>query len=147
LINLRVIYIKEGDQAPTAPHFVVIFEPATQLTLSEEEQKMRDTSFNMSAESRQRIIDLEKELKKEHESLQVALEKLEVFNEELQSANEELMTTNEELQSTNEELQSVNEELFTMNSEYQEKLLKLTATSETKDLSISVEAKNNDTHN
>lgn len=71
--------------------------------------------------SKQRMEDLENELKATKTELQNVVEELETSNEELQSSNEELMASNEELQSTNEELQSVNEELYTVNSELQEK--------------------------
>lgn len=71
--------------------------------------------------SRQRINDLELELRENKSDLQNVVEELETSNEELQSSNEELMSSNEELQSSNEELQSVNEELYTVNTELQEK--------------------------
>lgn len=71
--------------------------------------------------SKQRIEDLEHELKENRAELQNVVEELETSNEELQSSNEELMSSNEELQSSNEELQSVNEELYTVNTEFQEK--------------------------
>lgn len=71
--------------------------------------------------SKQRIDDLELELKENKSELQNVVEELETSNEELQSSNEELMSSNEELQSSNEELQSVNEELYTVNTELQEK--------------------------
>ncbi|MGY5356179.1 chemotaxis protein CheB [Wenyingzhuangia sp. IMCC45467] len=71
--------------------------------------------------SKQRIEEIEDELKSTKTELQNVVEELETSNEELQSSNEELMASNEELQSTNEELQSVNEELYTVNAELQEK--------------------------
>ncbi len=71
--------------------------------------------------SKQRIEDLELELRDNKSELQNVVEELETSNEELQSSNEELMSSNEELQSSNEELQSVNEELYTVNTELQEK--------------------------
>ncbi|WP_405611442.1 chemotaxis protein CheB [Polaribacter sp. Asnod1-A03] len=71
--------------------------------------------------SKQRIEEIEDELKATKTELQNVVEELETSNEELQSSNEELMASNEELQSTNEELQSVNEELYTVNAELQEK--------------------------
>ncbi len=70
--------------------------------------------------NKQRISELEEELKSSKSQLQYMVEQLETSNEELQSSNEELMASNEELQSTNEELQSVNEELYTVNTELQE---------------------------
>lgn len=86
--------------------------PAEQILLSNED---------ISNISKQRIEDLEYELKEKRIELQSVIEELETSNEELQSSNEELMSSNEELQSSNEELQSVNEELYTVNTEFQEK--------------------------
>lgn len=86
---------------------------------SEEQIILKDN--DLSEFSRQRIDDLEYELKEKKDELQNAIEELEASNEELQSSNEELMSSNEELQSSNEELQSVNEELYTVNTEFQEK--------------------------
>ena len=75
--------------------------------------------------SRDRIDNLESELRYTKENLQATIEQLETSNEELQATNEELMASNEELQSTNEELHSVNEELYTVNAEYQKKIAEL----------------------
>jgi len=75
---------------------------------------------------RQRIEDVEHELKGAEETLQSTIEELETANEELQATNEELMASNEELQSTNEELHSVNEELYTVSAEHQRKIIELT---------------------
>lgn len=75
--------------------------------------------------SRDRIEDLEAELRFTKENLQATIEQGETSNEELQATNEELMASNEELQSTNEELHSVNEELYTVNAEYQKKIAEL----------------------
>jgi two-component system CheB/CheR fusion protein len=82
--------------------------------------------FDISAQTDQRINDLELELEQSKESLQAAIEELETSNEELQATNEEVLASNEELQSTNEELQSVNEELYTVNAEHQAKITELT---------------------
>lgn len=79
---------------------------------------------------RERIAELEHELRVTEESLQSTIQEMETTNEELQATNEELMASNEELQSTNEELHSVNEELFTVSAEHQRKideLLEVTA--------------------
>ncbi|MEM1125480.1 MAG: chemotaxis protein CheB [Bacteroidota bacterium] len=80
----------------------------------------------VEAQTQQRILDLERKLRYNEESLQAAIEELETSNEELQATNEELMASNEELQSTNEELQSTNEELFSVNSELHAKVVELT---------------------
>ncbi|MGF1561581.1 MAG: chemotaxis protein CheB [Geminicoccaceae bacterium] len=82
--------------------------------------------FELGESSRERINDLELELRYTKQHLQSAIEQLETSNEELQATNEELMAANEELQSTNEELHSVNEELYTVNAEYERQIEKLT---------------------
>ena len=79
-------------------------------------------TFRADDQAAQRIIELERELEFNKESLQTTVEELESSNEELQSTNEELVAANEELQSTNEELHSVNEELYTVNAEHQRKI-------------------------
>jgi two-component system CheB/CheR fusion protein len=89
------------------------------------EEKKEDSiiydQYKLDEFSKQRIEDLEAELKKIKQELQNTIEELESSNEELQASNEELQASNEELQSTNEELQSVNEELYTVNAEVQVK--------------------------
>ncbi len=84
---------------------------------------------------RDRLSELEMEVRQTQESHQGTIEELETSNEELMSSNEELMSTNEELQSVNEELetskeemQSLNEELQTVNSELQAKVDELSRT-------------------
>lgn len=124
-INLSVLIVRSGerDSPVTTTNYVIQFQ------INEDAEKVVEKSgvaFDPQESSRQRIMDLEAELIKKQEHLQVTIEELETTNEELQSANEELMSANEELQSTNEELQSVNEELYTVNSEYQEKITQLT---------------------
>lgn len=124
-LNLSVLIVRSGDrESPmTSTNYVIQFQ------INEDAERVTakpGVSFDAQESSRQRIMDLESELIKKQEHLQVTIEELETTNEELQSANEELMSANEELQSTNEELQSVNEELYTVNSEYQEKITQLT---------------------
>jgi two-component system CheB/CheR fusion protein len=87
----------------------------------------------LPTQQRQRVAELEQELKYTREHLQTTVEELETSNEELKSTNEELQSTNEELQSTNEELETskeemhaLNEELITVNTELQSKLEQLT---------------------
>lgn len=118
-INLRASYFKEHDMEGSPGYFWLTFENSH----DNEQQSLRNgTSFDIGKQAKERIEDLEMELKRNREHLQITVEELETTNEELQSANEELMTANEEMQSTNEELQSVNEELYTVNSEFQEKI-------------------------
>lgn len=81
----------------------------------------------INSRTKQYIEDLELELKKTKDELQISLEEIETSNEELQAANEELLASNEELQSTNEELQSVNEEINTVNAENVQKMDDLAA--------------------
>ncbi|WP_025565026.1 CheR family methyltransferase [Psychromonas sp. SP041] len=123
-IDLAVFMVKQSDHQ-TSPRSYIL-----QFIIHEEGEMVKKSpksiTFDGGEQSLQRIYDLEQELIKKQEHLQVTVEELETTNEELQSANEELMSSNEELQSTNEELQSVNEELYTVNSEYQEKITQLT---------------------
>ncbi|WP_371192528.1 chemotaxis protein CheB [Glaciecola sp. SC05] len=120
-LNLRVMYIREHDLESSVGYFWVVFETVNHQRI----ESKQSIKFSVSEQAKQRIEDLELELKFSKEHLQVTVEELETTNEELQSANEELMSANEELQSTNEELQSVNEELYTVNSEYQEKITEI----------------------
>lgn len=123
-LDLSISFVRDSELS-NAPRFYVVqfVRQDTSNTGSNADAKI---TFDANEQSRQRIRDLEQELIKKQEHLQVTIEELETTNEELQSANEELMSANEELQSTNEELQSVNEELYTVNSEYQEKITELT---------------------
>jgi two-component system CheB/CheR fusion protein len=86
----------------------------------------QDGKFDFDDASRERLADVEDELRYAKENLQATIEELETTNEELQATNEELVASNEELQSTNEELHSVNEELYTVNAEHQRKITELT---------------------
>lgn len=101
--------------------FVAIFrEPAEQVPRPAAREEEPDDA------TRDRIRDLEHQLRATRESLQASIEELETSNEEMQASNEEMLASNEELQATNEELQSVNEELVTVNAEYQQKVEELT---------------------
>jgi two-component system CheB/CheR fusion protein len=80
--------------------------------------------------------EMEAELHRTREQLQITIEEMQTAQEELRSANEELQSNNEELQSTNEELnsskeelQSLNEEMQTVNSELQLKVEELSQSS------------------
>ncbi len=105
------------------------------LTMREEAVPQRSSeevaTIEVSADTRQHIEELERELAYTRETLQATIEELETSNEELQSTNEELLASNEELQATNEELQAVNEELITVNSEHQHKIQELVELNET----------------
>jgi two-component system CheB/CheR fusion protein len=85
-----------------------------------------DSAIDFGTASRDRLADVEDELRYAKENLQATIEEMETTNEELQATNEELVASNEELQSTNEELHSVNEELYTVNAEHQRKITELT---------------------
>ena len=82
-----------------------------------------------AAEPRDAIVrELEEELFRTKEQLQVALDEAQAAVDETRSSTEEYQTVNEELQSSNEELetakeemQSINEELQTVNSELSSK--------------------------
>lgn len=123
-VDILVFRVRDSELNNAPRYYVVQFIRADES--GAEHHYPATVTFDAAEQSRQRIRDLEQELIKKQEHLQVTIEELETTNEELQSANEELMSANEELQSTNEELQSVNEELYTVNSEYQEKIAELT---------------------
>lgn len=129
-VDLSVFTVKEGEYSSSPRYYIVQFINDETEVPTKSKPKSKKISFDASEQSRQRILDLENELIKKQENLQVTVEELETTNEELQSANEELMSANEELQSTNEELQSVNEELYTVNSEYQQKIVELVKANE-----------------
>lgn len=107
---------------------VTLSPPAVIQSKSEPRSERREKE----PENRDRIAQLEREVRHLRESHQATLEALETSNEDLKSSNEELQSTNEELQSTNEELetskeemQSLNEELTTVNTELQSKVEEL----------------------
>ncbi len=54
-----------------------------------------------------REVELEQEIRKSRENLQIAREEMQTSQEELKSSNEELQSANEELQSTNEEADDI----------------------------------------
>lgn len=126
-VDLRVEHLCYADFKESL--FVVTFmnyrhgsgeSQSTEMSALDQGEK-----FSEYYHSLKRIEELEGELYKSQDNLQVTVEELETTNEELQASNEELMSANEELQSTNEELHSLNEELYTVNSEYQEKISQL----------------------
>lgn len=131
-VDIRVEYL-------AADHFEDHLYALTFLNYSADESKNNNPdsatlqfseSYSERFHTNKRIEELEEELLKSQDLLQVTIEELETTNEELQASNEELMSANEELQSTNEELHSLNEELYTVNSEYQEKISDLTLLSD-----------------
>jgi len=78
------------------------------------------------------IEQLEEELERTKQQLQITIrdyetsnEELRASNEEFQSMNEELQSSTEELETSKEELQSMNEELTTVNQELKSKIEEL----------------------
>jgi two-component system CheB/CheR fusion protein len=100
LKGLLLVILKEPRPAPDA------LPPAT----------------GAEAGSRQREVELERELQAAREYLQSTVEELQSAYEEARSNNEELQSANEELVTAQEEAQSVNEELATLNSQLRTKL-------------------------
>lgn len=109
------------NQATGENYYLISFESQTQKPSAPP-----DTAVDFSAASRDRLAEVEDEIRYAKENLQATIEEMETTNEELQATNEELVASNEELQSTNEELHSVNEELYTVNAEHQRKITELT---------------------
>ena len=133
--NVEVAVSKVSDRGAVG-YFLVTFaaveSPGTPV--------VEAGSMDLADATRDRVIDLEQELRYTKENLQATIEELETSNQELQATNEELVASNEELQSTNEELHSVNEELYTVNAEYQKKISELTElTNDMENLLVSTE--------
>ncbi|MBL8218223.1 MAG: PAS domain S-box protein [Bryobacterales bacterium] len=108
------------DRTTGANYYLVLFEEGRA-----EATPVTEDAIDLSGQSQERLMHLERELQHTRESLQSTVEELESSNEELQASNQELVAANEELQSVNEELHSVNQELYSVNSEYQQKILEL----------------------
>ncbi|MBC5838801.1 CheR family methyltransferase [Flavobacterium muglaense] len=128
IVFTNVLYPQKNTQTKLNISFTRITKENNVMYLIAFDQKEnRDAKtivydqYELDEFSKQRIDDLEIDLKTKQEELQYVVEELETSNEELQASNEELMASNEELQGTNEELQSVNEELYTVNTELQAK--------------------------
>lgn len=121
LLNIKISLME--DEVPH-PNYLVEFEEVEGH--HEEENQGAADYLDVEEVTRNRILDLEQEVRYTKENLQATIEELETSNEELQATNEEMVASNEELQSTNEELHSVNEELYTVNAEYQNKICELT---------------------
>ncbi len=111
------------DKVSSSTYILVLFEE--QKVAPFEVGPGGGRELEIGTEARERIQQLEVELRHAKESLQTTIEELETSNEELQASNEELLAANEELQSTNEELHSVNEELYSVNSEHEQKIKEL----------------------
>ncbi|MCG8584933.1 MAG: PAS domain-containing protein, partial [Pirellulales bacterium] len=117
-LSVRPITVHSTDEA----YFLITLEDVTR----ERRQEDPGTEVRLDESSKERLVEVEDELRYTKENLQATIEEMETTNEELQATNEELVASNEELQSTNEELHSVNEELYTVNAEYQRKIVELT---------------------
>lgn len=116
----------EGATAEEA-HFLIALEAnGPQPVRTDSEAPDLSEDLDSAAILRERVSNLEAELRYTKEALQTTMEEREAGTEEQQATNEELVASNEELQSTNQELHSVNEELYTVNAEYQRKIAELT---------------------
>lgn len=116
------VTVRPTSLSPNNKGYIVLIRPDKRLSTSTRPARVIATPENHSNDT---FRELELELYKTQESLQLSIEQGEFVRAELQSTNEELLTSNEELQSTNEELQSVNEELHTVNDEHQSKISEL----------------------
>lgn len=121
-VRLQVEPITGKDGELT--HLMVTFEPVKEPVKTAQANPSEELSLHSI--SRERMNNLDSELRTTRENLQATIEELETSNEQLQATNEELVASNEEVQSTIEELHSVNEELYTVNAEYQKKITELT---------------------
>lgn len=123
--NSKKVNIRIRPSSMRKDNSRLIFVFVEEFTDAETVASSFSSGSNIDVQTKERIVDLERELTYSRENLQSTVEELETSNEELQATNEELLASNEELQSTNEELHSVNEELHTVNTEYQGKIQEL----------------------
>jgi two-component system CheB/CheR fusion protein len=114
--------IKQKDEEERQA-LVVFIEDELDELVAETGQPLDDAKRN------QLVAQLEAEVLRLREQLQITIEEYESSNEEINASNEELQSTNEEyrsateeLESSREELQSVNEELLTVNNDMRNKL-------------------------
>ncbi|MEK9500286.1 chemotaxis protein CheB [Gaopeijia maritima] len=89
-------------------HLEVVFH-ATVVT--------RDTRHSPERTDSTVAVQLEEELARTKQRLQIVIEEYETTNEDLKASNEELQSMNEELRSATEELETGREELQSMNQE------------------------------
>ena len=116
--------IKQKDEEDRQALVVFIEDELDEPVAETEPGQPRD-----DAKRNQLVAELEAEVLRLREQLQITIEEYESSNEELNASNEELQSTNEEyrsateeLESSREELQSVNEELQTVNNDMRNKL-------------------------
>ncbi len=110
------------DDEANSDFMLVIFD--------EVEDVMSMESSTPHTEAKDSVLtQLEAELHRTKEQLQLTIEhsetsteELKASNEELQAINEELRSATEELETSKEELQSINEELITVNAELKSKI-------------------------
>jgi two-component system CheB/CheR fusion protein len=110
------------DNEANSDFMLVIFD--------EVEDVMSMESSTPHTEAKDSVLtQLEAELHRTKEQLQLTIEhsetsteELKASNEELQAINEELRSATEELETSKEELQSINEELITVNAELKSKI-------------------------
>ena len=123
VVNLTVRKVVDG---PAAAHgfFLVTFDETIPVAVG--------TAQPPDGPGMEVAAQLQEELQRTHDQLNVTVEQyettteeLKASNEELQAINEELRSTTEELETSKEELQSLNEELTTVNQELREKIEEL----------------------
>ena len=127
IVFSNILYThKDGQQTLNITFTRIDQDSSLMYLIAFDQKENRDAKtvvydqYELDEFSKQRIEDLEFDLKTKQEELQYVVEELETSNEELQASNEELQGTNEELQSVNEELYTVNTELQAKNKELQD---------------------------
>lgn len=121
-LNITIKWIDKPESLKGM--IMIIFNDLPKIAISE-----LPANKGLTASVNTNQSELEAELHRIRQEMQISLEEMQTSQEELKSTNEELQSTNEELQSTNEELtsskeemQSLNEELQTVNIEMQSKI-------------------------
>ncbi|HVF31258.1 MAG TPA: CheR family methyltransferase, partial [Pyrinomonadaceae bacterium] len=117
------------DTEDTSRGFLlVVFEPTTALTRTEEEPVFRSDE-PIAQQLEEELARSKAQLRSSSEQYEIQAEELKASNEELQAMNEELRSAAEELETSKEELQSINEELRTVNQELKVKVEETTIAS------------------
>ena len=133
-VNLTIRFVEVDRDAPSKVGlYLVVWEEIPEPQLDPAPLAAKAAPGDVAeATAHDHLLELQRELQAQTDSLRTMTEDLESSNEELRAANEELQSVNEELQSTNEELetskeelQAVNEELATVNAELQARVAEL----------------------
>ena len=117
-----------GESDPARGYFLVLFETTGKTT--GDEPGGRALTEPLARQLEDELIRVKDQLQMTHYQHELQAEALKASNEELQAMNEEQRSAAEELETSKEELQSINEELTTVNQELKVKVDEVTRSSD-----------------